>query len=254
MSELATSLKALGLFHTAEHLDAFLQKHKRSAPRDLLQALAADEEAERKRRSLERRNRRCRAGKFVPMADFDWTWPKTIPRQPIEAALTLDFVSAAQNIVLIGPAGVGKTMIAKNLVHTAVLKGYSALFITAAELLNDLAKRETAAALERRLKFYCHSTALLCIDELGYISYESRGADLLFQIISRRHERRSLVLTSNLAFSDWHTVFPNAACTVAMIDRLVEHASIIEIDGPSWRKRNADINAKNRSAKSSAKH
>lgn len=252
MSDLTASLKALGLFHTAANLDAFVKDHKGASSRELLQALVAAEEAERKRRSLERRSRCCRVGKFVPMADFDWSWPKAIERQPIEAALTLDFVSAADNIVLIGPAGIGKTMIAKNLVHAAVLKGYSALFITAAELLNDLAKRETAAALERRLKFYCQSTALLCIDEVGYISYESRGADLLFQIISRRHQKRSLVLTSNLAFSDWHTVFPNAACTVAMIDRLVEHASIIEIDGNSWRKRNAD-NAANarRSAKSS---
>jgi DNA replication protein DnaC len=253
MSDLAASLKALGLFYTAENLDAFITKHKRAPPLELLQALVEAEEAERKRRSLERRSRRCRVGKFVPMADFDWTWPKAIERQPIEAALTLDFIGAGQNIVFIGPAGVGKTMIAKNLVHAAVLKGHSAVFVTAAELLNDLAKRETAAALERRLKFYCQSTALLCIDELGYISYESRGADLLFQIISRRHEKRSLVLTSNLAFSDWHTVFPNAACTVAMIDRLVEHASIIEIDGNSWRKRNAEKNAKSRSAKSTAK-
>jgi DNA replication protein DnaC len=253
VNDLAGSLKALGLFHTSANLDAFVQQHKRASPRELLQALVVAEEAERKRRSLERRSRRCRVAKFVPMADFDWSWPKTIPRQPIEAALTLDFVDAAENIVLIGPAGVGKTMIAKTLVHSAVLKGYSALFITAAELLNDLAKRETAAALERRLKFYCQSTALLCIDEVGYISYESRGADLLFQILSRRHEKRSLVLTSNLAFSDWHTVFPNAACTVAMIDRLVEHASIIEIDGTSWRKRNAEKKATSRAAKPNAK-
>lgn len=240
MSDLSSSLKSLGLFHTAANLDAVLQKHRRSSPRDLLEALVAAEESERKRRSLERRSKRCRVGHFVSMADYDWTWPKSVERQPIEAALSLDFVNAGHNVVLIGPAGVGKTMIAKNLVHSAVLKGHSALFITAAELLNDLARRETAAALERRLKFYCQSTALLCIDEIGYISYESRGADLLFQIISRRHEKRSLVLTSNLAFSDWHTVFPNAACTVAMIDRLVEHASIIEITGKSWRKRNAE--------------
>jgi len=253
MSALAASLKTLGLFYTAQNLDAFLTQHKRADPLALLTALAKAEETERKRRSLERRNRSCRVARFTPMADFDWAWPKTIPRQPIEAALTLDFIDAAQNIVLIGPAGVGKTMIAKNLVHTAVIKGHAALFITAAELLNDLAKRDTAAALERRLKFYCHSIALLCIDEVGYISYESRGADLLFQIISRRHERKSLVLTSNLAFSDWHTVFPNAACTVAMIDRLVEHASIIEIHGNSWRKKNAEAAILARATKSKSK-
>ncbi len=253
MNALASSLQGLGLFHTAQNLDAFLQKHKRAEPLTLLTALALAEETERKRRSLERRSRSCRVARFTPMADFDWAWPKTIARQAVEAALTLDFIDAAQNIVLIGPAGVGKTMIAKNLVHTAVLKGHSALFITAAELLNDLAKRHTAVALDRRLKFYCQATTLLCIDEVGYISYESRGADLLFQIISRRHERKSLVLTSNLAFSDWHTVFPNAACTVAMIDRLVEHASIIEIDGSSWRKKNAEAAIKSRAAKSKAK-
>jgi hypothetical protein len=111
-------------------------------------------------------------------------------------------------------------MIAQNIVHAALLAGHSALFITASQLLLDLGAQESTRALDRRLRYYS-SRALLCIDEIGYLSYDTRNADLLFQVVSRRYERRSLVLTTNLAFSEWSSVFPNAACTTALIDRVV---------------------------------
>jgi DNA replication protein DnaC len=79
------------------------------------------------------------------------------------------------------------------------------------------------------------------IDEIGYLSYDNRNADLLFQVVSRRYERKSVVITSNLAFTDWPTIFPNAACTTALIDRLVHHSEIISIEGESYRKREAQL-------------
>ena len=96
----------------------------------------------------------------------------------------------------------------------------------------------TVRALDRRLRYYT-SRPLLCIDEIGYLSYDARNADLLFQVVSRRYERKSLILTTNLAFSDWPTIFPNAACTTALIDRVVHHAEIIAIEGDSYRRREA---------------
>jgi DNA replication protein DnaC len=129
-------------------------------------------------------------------------------------------------------------MIAQNIVHAALLAGHSALFVTASQLLLDLGAQESTRALDRRLRFYA-SRALLCIDEIGYLSYDTRNADLLFQVVSRRYERRSLVMTTNLAFAEWATVFPNAACTTALIDRVVHHADIIAIEGESYRKREA---------------
>ena len=129
-------------------------------------------------------------------------------------------------------------MIAQNIAHQAILAGHSALFLTAAQLLLDLSAQDSARALDRRLRYYA-SRPLLCVDEIGYLSYDSRNADLLFQVVSRRYERRSLVLTTNLAFADWPSIFPNAACTTALIDRVVHHADILAIEGDSYRRRDA---------------
>ena len=254
MNDLQQMLRALGLHYTAQGLDDLIATatKRRMGPRELIEHIARAEDLDRKNKSLERRSSRSRVGKFKPIADFDWNWPKKIDRQAVEDALTLDFIASASNVVLVGPAGLGKSMIAQNLVHNAVLKGHCALFLSAAQILNDLSAQDSGRALERKLKFYCQPISLLCIDEIGFLTYESRAADLLFQIISRRHEKKSVIITTNLAFSDWPTVFPNASCTVAMIDRLVEHSSIIDIGGDSWRKRAAEqrLKAKPRKLKS----
>lgn len=240
MSALAEALKAIGLTHTAAELDdlvALATKHRWNATQ-LLEHIVQAEQRERAKRSLDRRIGRARLGTFKPLADFDWAWPKRIDRDAVEAAMQLDFLDAARNVVLVAPQGLGKTMIAQNIVHAALLAGHSALFITAAQMLLDLGAQESARALDRRLRYYA-SRPLLCLDEIGYLSYDARNADLLFQVVSRRYERKSLVLTTNLAFSDWPTIFPNAACTTALIDRVVHHAEIIAIEGDSYRRREA---------------
>ena len=126
------------------------------------------------------------------------------------------------------------------------MAGHSARFITASDLLLDLNGQETARALERRLRHYARPT-LLAIDEIGYLAYDAHAADLLFQIVSRRYEHRSLLLTTNLAFKHcWDTIFPNASCAVALIDRLTHHAEIVVIEGDSYRKREAELSQKQR--------
>jgi len=181
------------------------------------------------------------------MADFEWSWPKTIDRPLVEQILTLDFLAQTENLVLVGAQGLGKTMIAKNLVHQALLHGHSALFTTAADLLLDLNGQETARALDRRLRHYCRPQ-LLCIDEIGYLAYDAHAADLLFQIVTKRYEQKSIVLTTNLAFRDWHTIFPNASCAVGLIDRLTHHAAIVKVTGDSYRLREAEQAQKSRRA------
>lgn len=196
------------------------------------------EETERQRRSLERRIRNARIGRFKPIADFDWSWPEEIDRDLIEECLTIDFVSRASNLVIVGTSGLGKTMIAQNLAHQAVLRGHTVRFITASEMLNDLAAQESASALARRLRRYCQP-ALLCVDEVGYLSYDRHHADLLFQVVSRRNEQKSTIVTTNKAFREWDQVFPNAASVVALIDRLVHRADIVRIAGDSYRAKEA---------------
>jgi DNA replication protein DnaC len=250
---LADQLTALGLRHTAAHLDDLvaIATKKRLGPLELIELLGERESQHRAQQSLERRLVGSRIGRFKPIADYEWDWPKRIDRDLIEAALRLEFLDGARNIVLVAPQGLGKTMLARNIAHQAVLAGHSVLFVTAAQLLLDLAAQDSARALERRFRHYCRPT-LLCLDEIGYLSYDARNADLLFQIISRRYEHKSIVMTTNLAFSDWPTIFPNATCATALIDRTVHHADVIAIEGDSYRRREAEADKKTRRAKKAA--
>lgn len=238
--ELNARLRALGFFALADVLDDIIQMAttKRWSTTQLLEYIVALEERERARRSVERRMNRSKLGRFKGMADFDWDWPTRISADAIHAALALDFMKNDHNVVLVGAQGLGKTMIAKNIVHNAVLAGHSALFITAADLLLDLASQESARALDRRMKHYARF-GCLCIDEIGYLEYEQRAADLLFQIVSKRYESKSLVLTTNKSFGEWSTIFPGAACATALVDRVVHHADVVLIEGKSYRLREA---------------
>lgn len=201
-------------------------------------ALLEREECARARRSLERRLRHAKLGRFKPLADFDWNWPKKIDRAQIEELFTLRFLHDASNVILVGPNGVGKTLIALNLAHQAVLHGHTVRFLTAAELLGDLAAQESASALQRRLRRHLRPQ-LLIIDELGYLSYDHRHADLLFEIVSRRYTHKSIVISTNKPFAEWNEVFPHASCVVTLIDRLVHHAEIVQIDADSYRLKEA---------------
>lgn len=252
-ADLHRKLLALNLRRLADDLDDFLARatKQRLPPAGVVEELVRLELAERERRSLERRMKRSRLGRFKPMADYEWSWPKSIDRDSIERALSGQLVSERGNLVLVAAQGLGKTMIARNVVHATVMAGRSALFVEAAQMLLDLGGQDSSRALERRLRHYARPD-LLAIDEIGYLSYDARAADLLFQVVSRRHEAKSTLVTTNLAFSDWPTIFPNASCLVALIDRLTQHADICLIEGESYRRREAEARRKRRSTKEDA--
>ena len=181
------------------------------------------EDRERKRRSLERRLTNARIGAFKPIADFDWTWPKRIDRPLIEELFSLAFVNDATNIVLVGPNGVGKTMVVKNLLHHAVLNGFTARFTTASDMLHELATQDSDASLARRLRRFT-GPQLLAIDEVGYLNYDNRYADLLFEVVTRRYLTSPVLITTNKPFSEWAEVFSSAACVVTLVDRLIHRS------------------------------
>ena len=197
------------------------------------------EERERSRRSLKRRLDHARLGTFKPIADFDWTWPTKCDRSLIEELFSLAFIEEAANVVFIGSNGLAKTMLLKNLAHQAVLHGHSARFTLASDMLHDLAAQDSTTALARRLRRYTHPT-LLAIDEVGYLSYDPRYADLLFEVVTRRYEQqRSILLTTNKAFGEWNQVFPNATCVGTLVDRLLHRAEIVALEGKSYRLKEA---------------
>lgn len=242
-NDLPYQLSRIGLAVTASDLDDFIAratKH-RWPPRTLLEEIVRAESQDRARRSLERRLRNARLGRFKPITDFDWNWPTKIDRQLIECALTLDFISEARNLILLGANGLGKTMITKNIAHQAVLAGHSVVFRTASDLLSDLAW-DHPHLLRRKLSYYSRP-ALLCIDEVGYLSYDSSAADLLYEVVNRRYERASILITTNRAFKDWDSVFPNAACIATLLDRLTHHADVTVIEGQSYRVRESEQEA-----------
>jgi DNA replication protein DnaC len=247
MSDLRTLLRSLGLLGTAGSFDDIvaLATKKRWGPAELIEHIAHLEDDHRARRGLERRLARSRLAKFKPIVDFDWNWPETIDRPLVESLLTLDFLDAARNVVLVATGGLGKTTIAQNLAHNAILGGRSVLFVTAAQALLDLGAQESSRALERRLRYYAN-VGLLILDEVGYLAFDNRNADLLFQLVSRRYEKKSLVMTTNLAFKDWNTIFPNAACATALVERVVHHADVVKIVGKSYRLREAELDASRR--------
>ncbi len=227
MTDLEQQLQALKLPGLLAHLDEI-----RTEP--WLPRLVAWEEEERARRGLERRLRQARLGGFKPLADFDWSWPKKIDRDQIEDLFRLDWLASATNVILVGPNGVGKTLIAKNLAHQAVLAGASVLSLTASALLNSLAEQATSYSLQRKLGLLSRPQ-LLHVDELGYLSYDTRHADLLFEVVSRRYLQRPILLTTNKPFAEWNEVFPNASSVVTLVDRLVHRSELVAIDGDSYR-------------------
>jgi len=245
LDDLKARAQALKLYGLLAHWDDVKNS-------DWLVPLIEWEEAERQARSLQRRLSNAHLGHFKSLADFDWQWPQHCDRAAIEELMRLGFLSEAGNAVLVGPNGVGKSTVARNIAHQAVIEGHTVLFTTASQMLNELAAQDGDAALRRRLRRYTHPQ-LLVIDEIGYLSYGNRHADLLFEIVSRRYEEKSTVVTTNRPFAEWGEVFPSASCVVSLIDRLVHNAEIISIEGESYRLKEAKERSQLRQQKRAAK-
>jgi DNA replication protein DnaC len=229
---------ALGLVGLSDQWDEY-----RACP--WLPDLLAAEEAARGKRSLDRRIAGARVGRFKPMAAFDWGWPKDIDRAAVEDLFTFKFVDEAMNVVLVGPNAAGKSMIGQNLAYEGVKRGFSARFTTASAMLNDLASQDGARALNLAFRRYTRPR-ILVVDEVGYLSYGNRHADLFFEVVTRRYEERPIVISTNKPFAEWGEVFPNASCVVTLIDRLVHRSEIISINADSYRLKEAQERAARR--------
>lgn len=243
---MATTKSIVEGFHTlgfridADTINALLKDgtKRKLSPVQLCERIIAAEARERDTRNLKRRSRAATLGNFKSIDQFDWNWPRKIDRALYEQLSTLDFINKKQNLLLRGPSGVGKSSLAKNLGLQALNRGYTVRFTTLASALADLLKQESLPALERRMKRYTAPSLWIC-DEIGYLPCDNRSADMLYNIIARRHENTATIITTNIPFKKWNTIFPGAACVSALVDRFVQHCHVIDIDADSWREKQA---------------
>ena len=246
---LAERARALRLRGLLAHLDEVGNDPTLMA---LASRLLEWEETETRDRRQRRLLGATRVGELEPVQGFDWNWPKRIPRDLIEDLFGLDFLRHKTNVVFLGTSGLGKTMLAKNLVHAAARAGHEALFVQAADLLDDLQSEAERSGVEKSLRKYA-KPRLLVIDEVGYLSYHTRHADLLLRVIQKRHRVASTVITTNRPFSEWREMFPNAASVVALVDRLTENCELVQIEGPSYRTHTATLRREAREAATKSK-
>lgn len=233
------NLEDLKLFYLAQNSDIFFKEvaDKKIENWEAVFCLLAEKEREEMgKRSLERRIKSSRVDlkTLKLMNKFDWKWPQKLDRNVIEDTFSMEFINKKQNLILVGKEGLGKTMIARNIAYQAILKGFSALFIDTAAMLNELAKQDSPRLLAVREKYYT-SPDLIILDEFGYLSFDQRAADIMFKIINQRYQKGSIILTTNIGFKDWPQIFPGALCVPPMIDRLIHGCDIVEIQGSSYR-------------------
>jgi DNA replication protein DnaC len=202
---------------------------------DYLARLTDGQTQARQQRSIQRRIDVAGFPVLKTLESFDWNWPKKINRPQVQNLSRMGFVQQKANVVLIGGVGIGKTHLAIALGHAACLEGHSVRFTTAVEIINTLTAAQVTHRMKSEIKKFV-KPALLCIDEVGYLPIDKLGADLLFQVISERYERGSIVLTTNQPYKSWAKIFNgDATLTSAVLDRLLHHAETIIIEGKSFR-------------------
>lgn len=181
---------------------------------------------------------RVKAARFPvlkTLQQFQWDWPKKINRLQVQNLFRLDLLSQKANVIFLGTVGLGKTHLATALGYAACLEGHSVLFANAIDVINHLSAAQKKSTLKTELRKYLRPEILI-LDEVGYLPIDQHGADLLFQVISQRYERGSIVLTTNKPFKQWPSIFNNdSTITAAVLDRLLHHAETVIIEGTSFR-------------------
>lgn len=233
---LKDNLKALNLGHMCAHLDTQVRQARDSGS-SLEEFLLALTEVELQIRSENRLKRKLREAKFPllkTLEQFDYTHAGTLDRRLIHELESGDYLRNHRNIILMGKSGTGKTHLATGLAVAACREGISTRFINGCSLSNELLEAQSERRLSRVIQKYFRY-GLVVVDELGYVPFSKGSAELLFQVLAERHERGSVIITTNLGFADWTQIFGDATLTAALLDRLTHKAHIIHCNWESYR-------------------
>jgi DNA replication protein DnaC len=253
LERLESHLGRLKLYYTRERLTTLLEtaSQKEKSYSDFLEEILTAEVTAKSDKNIQMRMTMAKLPYVKTLETFDFSFQPSIDAKQIREMAGCRYIQSAENVVLLGPPGVGKTHLAVALGVKAIQQGYRVLFSSATGLITTLAKAYQENRLEEKLKFFSQPH-LLVVDELGYIPVDRHGANLFFQLVCRRYEKGSLVVTSNQRFGDWGDIFGDPIIATAILDRLLHHSITVNIRGESYRlkeKRRAGLLSKEREEK-----